>query len=462
MKKGFLRALSLGTGALAICVPAMKASADADVALCNLHQVTKWGTAGDITAYSIGTTSVNVGTSNLDWIQNGTNHPVIGQNMYKLENGRFEQIGQSWLKHSFCALQIDSGCSSGCPNTAGCLDYLAPGCQDPYSAPRNGSQGLLGPKWQVDAHEGTFTWPHPTPGSGTIAGRLQVHNADLGDADALDFIDGQYVARDDSLAGNQNNNASHRMVSISAAPAYNIGFVGGQSTVFGRQAIYAWQMHGLGMNQPDLEVDIDRVQVPGEGLFIVGDKVSDNGDGTWHYEYAIQNVNSHRSGGLFSVPIGAGVTVTNVGFRDVDYHSGDGVGGITYDGTDWQWSIDGGAISWATETEAENSNANALRWGTLYNFRFDADSGPETSTATIGLYRAGSPDAVTVEVRAPEAIEETCVWDCGDPADGDVGVLDFLALLAQWGQVGASCDIDGGGVGVTDFLALLANWGPCP
>jgi hypothetical protein len=43
-----------------------------------------------------------------------------------------------------------------------------------------------------------------------------------------------------------------------------------------------------------------------------------------------------------------------------------------------------------------------------------------------------------------------------------VGVLDFLALLAQWGQVGASCDIDGGGVGVTDFLALLANWGPCP
>jgi hypothetical protein len=57
---------------------------------------------------------------------------------------------------------------------------------------------------------------------------------------------------------------------------------------------------------------------------------------------------------------------------------------------------------------------------------------------------------------------ESCPWDCGDPADGLVGVVDFLALLAQWAQVGAPCDFDGGGVGVTDFLELLANWGPCP
>ena len=36
-----------------------------------------------------------------------------------------------------------------------------------------------------------------------------------------------------------------------------------------------------------------------------------------------------------------------------------------------------------------------------------------------------------------------------------------LAMLAQWGDVGAPCDFDGGGVGITDFLELLANWGPC-
>jgi len=43
-----------------------------------------------------------------------------------------------------------------------------------------------------------------------------------------------------------------------------------------------------------------------------------------------------------------------------------------------------------------------------------------------------------------------------------VGINDFLELLAQWGQVGSSCDIDGGGVGINDFLALLAAWGQCP
>ena len=56
----------------------------------------------------------------------------------------------------------------------------------------------------------------------------------------------------------------------------------------------------------------------------------------------------------------------------------------------------------------------------------------------------------------------TCPWDCGGDNDGTVGITDFLLLLAQWGQVGSSCDIDGGGVGITDFLELLANWGPCP
>ena len=55
-----------------------------------------------------------------------------------------------------------------------------------------------------------------------------------------------------------------------------------------------------------------------------------------------------------------------------------------------------------------------------------------------------------------------CPFDCEEFPDGQVGVTDFLALLAQWGQPGAPCDFDGGGVGVTDFLMLLAEWGPCP
>ena len=54
-----------------------------------------------------------------------------------------------------------------------------------------------------------------------------------------------------------------------------------------------------------------------------------------------------------------------------------------------------------------------------------------------------------------------CPWDCVGDNDGNVGITDFLALLAQWDSPG-KCDFDGGGVGINDFLALLANWGPCP
>jgi hypothetical protein len=32
-----------------------------------------------------------------------------------------------------------------------------------------------------------------------------------------------------------------------------------------------------------------------------------------------------------------------------------------------------------------------------------------------------------------------CAWDCGDVQDGQVNVVDFLALLGQWGQAGVPC-----------------------
>ena len=69
-------------------------------------------------------------------------------------------------------------------------------------------------------------------------------------------------------------------------------------------------------------------------------------------------------------------------------------------------------------------------------------------------------DGVEVLSRFNDIIT-SCPWDCG-AADGDVGIADFLALLAEWDLVDTPCDFDGGGVGIVDFLELLANWGPCP
>jgi hypothetical protein len=61
-----------------------------------------------------------------------------------------------------------------------------------------------------------------------------------------------------------------------------------------------------------------------------------------------------------------------------------------------------------------------------------------------------------------EGQEPTCPWDCGVPHNKMVDIIDFLALLGEWGAVDTPCDFDGGGVGITDFLKLLGAWGLCP
>jgi hypothetical protein len=102
----------------------------------------------------------------------------------------------------------------------------------------------------------------------------------------------------------------------------------------------------------------------------------------------------------------------------------------------------------------------------------DLDHLPDDFKATNQVYSEPPPNAVdftflikrwtgSTTMTLPLAVLIACPWDCGD-GDGQVGIVDFLALLAQWGQGCAPCDIDGGGVGITDFLVMLANWGACP
>jgi hypothetical protein len=333
---------------------------------------------------------------NLNWYANTNQHPAISGNLYRYHvvngAGQFEQIGMSWLKHGFQAL---SGglCCMHCQPTDGTT--LGVNCSDPYSAGRNGGQSSLGPRYQVDAHTGIFAFPHANPPwSGTTARRCEylMSEVDFG-VGASYFGECHYVTPDDAAAGNQNNNASYRALTLSGSASNPVFSLAG-STQRTLSAIRAWPTVDPG-------AVINDVQVPGDGLFLVGFHATDLGGGQFHYEYAVYNMNGDRCAGSFSIPIAAGVTVSNIGFHDVTYRNGDGIGNVNVTSTDWTATQAGGLLTWACETQAANPNANALHWGTTYNFRFDANVGPAAGNATIGLWKSGSPANVSTSVDVP-------------------------------------------------------------
>jgi len=414
-----------------------------DVIVGSLHQVAEYGSVGGISAYAVGTTSCNIGTCWLSWISNTNAHPVIGQNMFRLKDGRFEQIGQSWLKHGFTALS-QTLCSSGCISTNG--DYLGVNCSDPYSASLNGSQSRLGPRFEVNAFTGVYPYPATdlSQTGDAIYKRLQVHSTDVEPSENIGasyYVEGQYVTADDAAAGNQDNNSSWREVIV--APG-SINFASGSSTAREEPGIFAWAAN-------DPSVEIVEARVPGEGLLYLGTKVTDLGGGMWRYEYALHNINSHRSVRSLRVPISVGVAVSNVGFHDVDYHSGE-----PWDGTDWESTVLASSVSWRTDTFGDNPNANALRWGTLYNFRFDADAPPDTVGLALGVFRTGSPSSFSVSAKAPfictgvdtDQDGQCDLTDIDDDNDGvdDVDDSDPLDPLVCRDVDGDSCDDCSSGV----------------
>ncbi|MFQ5410929.1 MAG: c-type cytochrome [Phycisphaerae bacterium] len=379
-----------------------------DVIVGDLMDVTNYPSLGGIEAFAVGTTSCNIGDENLSWVAGTNQHPVIGQNMFRLKNDRFVQIGQSWLKHGFFAL-TENACGCGCNGVGG--SALGVGCSDPYCCGLNGQQGGLGPKSEVNPHTGFFPYPWINRGNQGDTGdsvykRVQVRISDLDptqDGGGTYFVEGHYVAPDDATAGNGNNNASYRPVTVSGSgSAWSIGLA--SSTVREKPGILAW-------HDVDPTVGAGSVHAPNDGRFWVAAKATNMGGGVWHYEYAIQNLNSDRSCGAFTVPITPGTVVFNVGFHDVDYHSGE-----PYDGTDWTVSVAGNSVTWATEDFNTNPDANALRWGTLYNFWFDCNTSLSSATLTLQLFKPGNPTSISLISRGPTGTLNAI--DCGN------GILD--------------------------------------
>ena len=396
-------------------MPAVGTQPGPDVIVGDLSSLQQFGSAGTQVGLAVGTDSCNNGQVNVDWFALPNNdHPIIPMNLYRMSGGtgneeRFEQIGQSWMKHAFAAASAND-CGFGCNGVGG--SHLGSGCSDLYTASLNSGQSGLGSRAWANPFTGAFprgdsqTPPNNHAGHSHdgVSHRIRVETDDLNttlNQGATYFAEGQYVIPHEyswcqSHPGecNMYNNVSYRQFSVSGGPT-NFTFSAVGSTMRTQPAIMAWAGATVSQVEPD----------PGnDGIGFMGYKVSNPASGVWHYEYALYNENLDRAVQSFSVPLGPGANISNIEFHAPPQEPGWANDGTQnnqgYSSTPWTVTQAVDSITWNTETFAQNQNANAIRWGTLYNFRFDADQPPQETNATVGFFKTGSPMMVAIQAPA--------------------------------------------------------------
>lgn len=458
-------------------------------------------------AFSADSVVCNYGNAQCAWDaglpEPDNNHPVISQTLYRLRNGRLIQIGQSWAKHGGNATNQPE-CGLTC-SPSGTSSILGIGCCDAYNALTNGTQ-FVGPKSEVNPYTGYFPYPFCSPKDGgmtcpptttAIDRRLQVADADIDTTTAgvQYFMQIHIITPDEVLNATprtDDNNCSYRPLAFAAN--HNISAWTGV-TVASTPVIKAWKLNGLGPGIADPDVVEAIIDVPGDGRFYLAAKASRAGAGLWQYEYAVQNYNSDRAAGSFSLPLPVGTALQSVFFRDIDSHSGE-----PYSNTDWPFTTTPTSIRWATEPHATNPNANSLRWDTLYNFRFQCNMPPASRPITLGFFKPGgrgAPASMMVMLPGPDrdcngnliadsvdianatsqdlnadGVPDECQSAC--PADivqtGTVNSDDLIAVISSWGTCPspANCPADvvpparDGLVNTDDLLLVITSWGACP
>jgi hypothetical protein len=434
-----------------------------DVTLCQVYGLAQYGKLDGIIGLAFATTSWNIGDRDFAWFQSpSAQHPYIVMNMYRLDpNGRMVQIGQSWIKHGFYALG-NTQCGGSCTYEPGHSvgNWLGQNCTDTYGSSLNADQSGLGPRFEVNPWAGTWQYngsmmQQGGPSNTPIRRRLQVADEDLNPAlhpGSQYLYEAYYVHFADIDVMNSAacqyftpiRNASTGNYSFTQPGAFTfpkIGFAFTQWEVTQREII-AEQLPVVEFQSPD-------------GRSVLSTNVIDLGDGRFRYEYAIANVDMDRQVGSFSVPVPSGVTIEDIGFHAVRHHDEPynarlDQGGVPINNAAWAVSTDGGAVTWSTTT-------NPIRWGTMYNFWFTADSAPVDAVSTVGLFRTvadpSRPNTLPGPIQGPGPVATPCTGDL--TGDGVVDADDLGVLLSAFGT--ADGDLNGDGTTNADDLGILLS-----
>jgi len=283
--------------------------------------------------------------------------------------------------------------------------FLGVGCSDTYDVGNNSNRSYLGPRNEVDAYNGIWDCTgshfsggqpdcvrrHGSAGHAPLDHRLTAADADLANVGATYTYEARYILEGD---GKPDNNWGYRLCTMSwNGTAWNFSTPGGSALVEG-PALAAW-----GDSSDAIDV------APDDGQLVLAVQTTNLGGGTWHYEYALLNLNSDRQIRSFSLPVLGVPNIANIGFHDNDIDATN----------DWQVTLEGDTIAWQTETFAQNPNAHSLVFGYMYNFRFDAGTPPHSQNATLGIFKPGVGSTVVARTTGPTNAV-TAVGDAAAPA----------------------------------------------
>lgn len=364
------------------------------------------------TGLTMSTTSCNVGSVNIPWnAPMQTTHPVIALNLYRLLNGKFEHVGWSWLKHGFLSTN-SNGCGT-CQNP-GTGSLLGLNCSDTYGTGNNGDRTYLGGRDEVNPFTGVWTcqgsWfsnyindcTRRNPGAVTLDAvdhRLDCLDSDLGNPGARYFYEAYYITPNDI---NTYNNLGSREATLSwNGSSWTITTT---SAMLPGPAINRWgELRSTA--QPQTEGDV-----------IVGLQTTDLGGGMWRYEYAVYNHNLDRQVRTFAVPVPFGATVQNVGFRDIDRDANNSWTAVQNDDT----------ITWSSP-EFGQAGANPLKYSSVFNFRFDANVSPASTSTTLGLHKPGTLQSLAAATRGPLVLDApvSFSFENGAPRSGNLFSLKY-------------------------------------
>ena len=228
----------------------------------------QFGSSGTQVGLGVSTTSCNAGDVVVQFFAlPATNHPVIMHNLYRMSGGannddRFEQVGQSWVKHAFGADQ-EKDCFTCTPAD---FSHLGVGCSDTYASFQNADSDSLGSRAWVNPFTGVFPSTannhtgHVHTGTSHM---ILVEQSDLNttlNPGALYYAEVQYISSDEYAwcqthpgQCNMYNNASYLRYTVSGTSSFTFTAFG--STRRMEAAVNGWTGATIQPIEPEPGVD---------------------------------------------------------------------------------------------------------------------------------------------------------------------------------------------------------------